>query len=160
MRSTPAYAGNTQRGYMVGPGARVHPRVCGEHAEEARSHPADLGSPPRMRGTRRPRGGRVDESVHPRVCGEHHDPGGGGLSRWGSPPRMRVTHHTTRHNTPNTPKKHPLPTPINKNYTPTLRWNTKPAPYARARPTPSTKNRVNNSASTTSPTARTVREST
>ena len=49
----PAHAGNTPplTGTRVTPGA--HPRACGEHVCDAPSDPAQRGSSPRMRGTRR-----------------------------------------------------------------------------------------------------------
>ena len=108
----PACAGNTRKSRSTRPPCRDHPRVCGEHDIMVIGSLEDLGSSPRVRGTRRQlqydvqlRGiipacagnTSIRRTVtarcgdHPRVCGEHdvgvaHD--GGAL---GSSPRVRGT---------------------------------------------------------------------
>ena len=47
----PAYAGNTNSGFIDFKLAGDHPRVCGEHLEDVLSNYDDPGSSPRMRGT-------------------------------------------------------------------------------------------------------------
>ena len=108
----PAYAGNTCRSARSRSKARDHPRVCGEHYNEAGASTTVPGSSPRMRGTLPesaqalllsriipayagntafPHASRPYSWDHPRVCGEH--------SSWmfncvvlaGSSPRMRGT---------------------------------------------------------------------
>ena len=53
-RITPAYAGSTDRGSSCRRLPRDHPRVCGEHELTLTSVDYEMGSPPRMRGARRP----------------------------------------------------------------------------------------------------------
>ena len=110
----PAHAGNTWWWNWCPASRWDHPRVCGEHTTHDLFVVAELGSSPRMRGTRnRRRGGNALRGTipayagntkctarwsagtrdHPRVCGEHMmslrfipcDPG--------SSPRMRGTHN-------------------------------------------------------------------
>ena len=57
-RIIPAYAGNTSLLPSRLGSARDHPRVCGEHAAMTLDVYADLGSSPRMRGTRQGRARR------------------------------------------------------------------------------------------------------
>ena len=47
----PAYAGNTRAWLVSRLLTRDHPRVCGEHVDEAIVHSLSKGSSPRMRGT-------------------------------------------------------------------------------------------------------------
>ena len=88
----PAYAGSTWTSQAGSRTRRDHPRVCGEHAHEARPSSSRTGSSPRMRGARgdtqflRLRSGIIPAYAgstviapcrpphaqdHPRVCGEH-----------------------------------------------------------------------------------------
>ena len=90
-----------------------HPRVCGEHASNVSDSSRNLGSSPRMRGTRhtRPVRGRgtgiipayagntsygndckARDRDHPRVCGEHCHVRRCLFPQEGSSPRMRGTH--------------------------------------------------------------------
>ena len=108
----PAYAGNTFRKVRCRRRCRDHPRVCGEHPMTSEPFSFNLGSSPRMRGTRIRRWGcrrrsgiipayagntaEVVEFVwffqdHPRVCGEHYPLPSSVLCIWGSSPRMRGT---------------------------------------------------------------------
>ena len=48
----PAYAGNTTERSSRATATRDHPRVCGEHSRPAGLVAGELGSSPRMRGTR------------------------------------------------------------------------------------------------------------
>ena len=48
----PAYAGNTSPYLAMVQSVKDHPRVCGEHGDETQESIEDLGSSPRMRGTR------------------------------------------------------------------------------------------------------------
>ena len=112
VRYTPAYAGNS--GPPPGPscGRPVHPRVCGELFFRSTAIASACGTPPRMRGTLRPRGQSYGRhrytpayagnshlehrysrscSVHPRVCGELHSSGSTAAGSGGTPPRMRGT---------------------------------------------------------------------
>ena len=47
---TPAYAGKSFFGYLVGTFSKDHPRVCGEKQAGLRAVRREPGSPPRMRG--------------------------------------------------------------------------------------------------------------
>ena len=91
-RFIPAPAGNTA-GAAPGPGAMaVHPRACGEHSAPEQAEQRQVGSSPRLRGTRpiansiisasrfipAPAGNTASlgmrqrhQAVHPRACGEH-----------------------------------------------------------------------------------------
>ena len=88
----PAYAGNTPTFPWSTTAARDHPRVCGEHVQNALGRFNVAGSSPRMRGTHAcPRKTTRNRMDHPRVCGEHWLPSCSRLSNWGSSPRMRGT---------------------------------------------------------------------
>ena len=111
-RITPACAGNSRSRSGYYRLRRDHPRVCGEQfCVSFRSH-ADLGSPPRVRGTgpgwckpssrcritpacagNRALFGRVgkEDEDHPRVCGEQHTSSSVQSIMGGSPPRVRGT---------------------------------------------------------------------
>ena len=68
----PAHAGNTSVIASFRFPGGDHPRACGEHPYERPLVIADLGSSPRMRGTRHRRRVRSLRAVdHPRACGEH-----------------------------------------------------------------------------------------
>ena len=108
----PACAGNTCLLPVRMARPRDHPRVCGEHGVGDAEAFGDLGSSPRVRGTRSflalllplvgiipacagntctmgPRRWRSGD--HPRVCGEHGSPRRGDVRPWGSSPRVRGT---------------------------------------------------------------------
>ena len=51
-RFIPAYAGNTYSSFYFFSPFSVHPRVCGEHLFSTNSYSLNIGSSPRMRGTR------------------------------------------------------------------------------------------------------------
>ena len=111
-RFIPACAGNARPGARWDGPHTVHPRVCGERAPWSGKTYKEVGSSPRVRGTRRhcpsrrrdarfipacagnapnrsrPRGRR---SVHPRVCGERAVPARPGSLPVGSSPRVRGT---------------------------------------------------------------------
>ena len=108
----PAYAGNTLYALRVSGFHWDHPRVCGEHPPPPPEPTEDLGSSPRMRGTRRlhrllrgrpgiipayagntvswPRS-TIQRRDHPRVCGEHLSTVAVSDATTGSSPRMRGT---------------------------------------------------------------------
>ncbi len=111
-RITPACAGNTRTCSTSSRCATDHPRVCGEHEARHLRLLAAIGSPPRVRGTRRGDGqtrGRPGitpacagntktairrghgNSDHPRVCGEHDLEALAAFLDAGSPPRVRGT---------------------------------------------------------------------
>ena len=111
-RFIPACAGNACRSTIRRGRWAVHPRVCGERAENELIRRVDDGSSPRVRGTRRSKrvgrrrqrfipacAGNAQEagwhrriwSVHPRVCGERADPRTQRRARCGSSPRVRGT---------------------------------------------------------------------
>ena len=118
-RFIPACAGNADLAQVANGMRSVHPRVCGERYGRSRADhvharfiPAcagntsmpsrecrsDIGSSPRVRGTRQVHGyGMLMLTVHPRVCGER------ALSTWldqpirGSSPRVRGTRQSRRH---------------------------------------------------------------
>ncbi len=92
--------------------AAVHPRACGEHASQSPAAPEQIGSSPRLRGTRRiavvaaagrrfipaPAGNtrrsvslRALQAVHPRACGEHGRSSRQAAAGSGSSPRLRGT---------------------------------------------------------------------
>ena len=108
----PAYVGNTDLTSGEQNSTRDHPRVCGEHGEIDVCMAGNMGSSPRMRGTRQERverrgrlgiipayaGNTRRESTaaqypedHPRVCGEHFHSWFGTVHGLGSSPRMRGT---------------------------------------------------------------------
>ncbi len=116
-RLIPAYAGNTPGLPAPRWTRQAHPRVCGEHEMTAIEYTSNIGSSPRMRGTRPGStpgghdpglipayaGNTVRRSpttsvtpAHPRVCGEHSLPGSRRLRSAGSSPRMRGTQVSTR----------------------------------------------------------------
>ena len=89
---------------------QVHPRVCGEYAEDLDICDTNTGSPPRMRGILSDQhsdslrfrftpayAGNISDSlqnvimcqVHPRVCGEYYKSLEICVFFIGSPPRMR-----------------------------------------------------------------------
>ncbi len=111
-RFSPAHAGNTRARTRACFPSPVQPRACGEHIQRVARASAPLGSAPRMRGTRQPRGippssprfspahagnthpvrsHLVEAAVQPRACGEHRDPTAQGNEDRGSAPRMRGT---------------------------------------------------------------------
>ncbi len=117
-RFIPAHAGNTGQAKTVLRTYAVHPRACGEHANDTVYNDTDLGSSPRMRGTHpRNRTGEAQgrfipahagntssqfhalrsSAVHPRACGEHPTARSCLSTEAGSSPRMRGT-HTARYN--------------------------------------------------------------
>ena len=108
----PALAGNTRWGASTRGASRDHPRACEEHASMTLDVYADLGSSPRLRGTRFEAvpqpvddgiipalAGNTPRSVsspgragdHPRACGEHHAGLRQGPHLGGSSPRLRGT---------------------------------------------------------------------
>ena len=108
----PAYAGNTTPPAVNAFRSRDHPRVCGEHLNGVGPLDLNLGSSPRMRGTRDDRrtarrnrgiipayaGNTVPAAAadshhrdHPRVCGEHAGCPVFASMKSGSSPRMRGT---------------------------------------------------------------------
>ena len=117
LRFIPAWAGNTyycNRAPFFRP---VHPRVGGEHVVLIVNSQDGVGSSPRGRGTRHPRGCHTLASrfipawagntlqvtgdyarrpVHPRVGGEHGHPDCRGGSKMGSSPRGRGTRQASR----------------------------------------------------------------
>ena len=108
----PAHAGNTIPTSPFRCSCRDHPRACGEHVKKIACKKFDMGSSPRMRGTRRwaapmfsfqgiipAHAGNTAVAFrswfqprdHPRACGEH-DVRGTECTNWkGSSPRMRGT---------------------------------------------------------------------
>ena len=107
---TPAHAGKTRlrRGGLCDTGD--HPRACGENKPLRPHRLSNRGSPPRMRGKRRPslpasnltgitpaHAGKTIHSFmcfpfswdHPRACGENMRSAHAFLMKPGSPPRMR-----------------------------------------------------------------------
>ena len=110
-RIIPAYAGSTWKQCSASSASGDHPRVCGEHVEQAvaglrdsRIIPAYAGStdllvlvvprdsgiiPAYAGGTRRQVDGEHPERDHPRVCGEHNSQLKSTLHPHGSSPRMR-----------------------------------------------------------------------
>ena len=111
-RFIPACAGNTSALPARSSPASVHPRVCGEHAQDAGSIIPESGSSPRVRGTHHPQSvipvherfipacaGNTSPAetsqeytpVHPRVCGEHISDSRETVGRTGSSPRVRGT---------------------------------------------------------------------
>ena len=68
----PACAGSTQRRHHCLQGSRDHPRMCGEHRNEAYDKIRFTGSSPHVRGAlARPRMSCGTRGDHPRMCGEH-----------------------------------------------------------------------------------------
>ena len=112
IRFIPACAGNRYTRYDRNWGVAVHPRVCGEQAEELAVAAGDIGSSPRVRGTAHLysvvrwharfipacAGNRIVVrrldiaiSVHPRVCGEQFKYRPKLVAFVGSSPRVRGT---------------------------------------------------------------------
>ena len=106
----PAYAGSTRLAARFHRTNGVHPRVCGEHGQDAQEAGGGRGSSPRMRGALALREDPVLQrgfipayagstcsrrhtscrcKVHPRVCGEHILLVIPALTWVGSSPRMR-----------------------------------------------------------------------
>ncbi len=111
-RFIPACAGNTRRRSQRQSGQTVHPRVCGEHLQEAKNLWSMAGSSPRVRGThetitgmskyarfipacagntQQRRTAHRHAAVHPRVCGEHRRQHHVQCWWHGSSPRVRGT---------------------------------------------------------------------
>ena len=109
---TPACAGNRRSKRMEHSGNQDHPRVCGEQPRSLSDEAYERGSPPRVRGTAKPRlflvldaritpacagnSAAVSASTcswqdHPRVCGEQPMAGTRSRQKQGSPPRVRGT---------------------------------------------------------------------
>ena len=112
IRIIPAHAGNTYICSASPPVPQDHPRACGEHQNQQIQKLKDIGSSPRMRGTRRtdfccfrpcgiipahagntPTVTDEDKQYrdHPRACGEHLDRYVLQTGTKGSSPRMRGT---------------------------------------------------------------------
>ena len=108
----PAYAGNTRPALARRSIARDHPRVCGEHGQNAQGTERQGGSSPHMRGTlcrcglSTRRIGIIPAYAgntcvvstlacpsrdHPRICGEHYKHRGSITPNPGSSPHMRGT---------------------------------------------------------------------
>ena len=108
----PACAGNTPVPVDSSCNRRDHPRVCGEHLAAYTGEIEELGSSPRVRGTRLVAVDQADDRGiipacagntlavtgcpfprrdHPRVCGEHQGRHHGYHRRRGSSPRVRGT---------------------------------------------------------------------
>ena len=113
----PAYAGNTSAANFEKLTIWDHPRVCGEHRMADLITITQVGSSPRMRGTRGHHAERAqDHGIipayagntvtalhrdglmrdHPRVCGEHFVNTTGEVDKTGSSPRMRGTRRKRR----------------------------------------------------------------
>ena len=111
-RIIPAHAGNSRDGHRPATVGSDHPRACGELGLIEAAAPIDVGSSPRMRGTRALDDARVTvariipahagnsyqpytasstEPDHPRACGELIVQASIDLSVAGSSPRMRGT---------------------------------------------------------------------
>ncbi len=111
-RFIPAHAGNTPSPRTMRSPTSVHPRACGEHVFRARCDGDNIGSSPRMRGTRHAvfpqlqphrfipaHAGNTSAAVviivlvpvHPRACGEHYCSEVSIVAADGSSPRMRGT---------------------------------------------------------------------
>ena len=108
----PALAGNTYAHSRTDASCRDHPRACGEHLETYGYTDNNMGSSPRLRGTRTKvgrldirlgiipalagntcspvRSGRV-RGDHPRACGEHRAVELEARDDGGSSPRLRGT---------------------------------------------------------------------
>ena len=111
-RFIPACAGNTTHTFIWISADTVHPRVCGEHGNPMLIPLHQIGSSPRVRGTRSARSMGAAKarfipacagntatssaiaatfSVHPRVCGEHSRASQRIRATGGSSPRVRGT---------------------------------------------------------------------
>ena len=112
LRFIPACAGNAAAPPSCISASPVHPRVCGERGQFMSITAVDVGSSPRVRGTRQPYpprllgdrfipacagnagahlGRRVRLPVHPRVCGERRRGNLRASLHSGSSPRVRGT---------------------------------------------------------------------
>ena len=112
-RIIPAYAGNTQPSRAPPQGARDHPRIRGEHAEERYVEAIYSGSSPHTRGTHvGDQGQHVQRRIipayagntaaaphparltwdHPRIRGEHSPVAAASDTESGSSPHTRGTH--------------------------------------------------------------------
>ena len=108
-RFIPTHVGNTMAATLLGTDRPVHPHACGEHAMQSGYDKTNIGSSPRMWGTRlsfqkAPNerrfipthvgntrwfgGGSPILAVHPHACGEHCRYPGYALPVRGSSPRM------------------------------------------------------------------------
>ena len=112
LRITPACAGNSACGQAMGNQGKDHPRVCGEQFLLSDELTANMGSPPRVRGTGSTgyifypakritpacagnsyaslNGEKISKD-HPRVCGEQPEATTQTRASPGSPPRVRGT---------------------------------------------------------------------
>ena len=87
---TPADAGKTLLGILLGVRARDHPRGCGENMKTAATDFTCLGSPPRMRGKPHAyHNGLIDHGITPADAGKTNPAELLYISSHGSPPRMR-----------------------------------------------------------------------
>ncbi len=112
IRFIPAGAGNTALVIFLPHYLKVHPRGCGEHAQDSSLYFKSYGSSPRVRGTHRsnrhkiwllrfipagagntsqPRPAETLTAVHPRGCGEHLIWNYNDNTWFGSSPRVRGT---------------------------------------------------------------------
>ena len=112
VRFIPAPAGNTGAAARRKTSHPVHPRACGEHAQQGYDRVANDGSSPRLRGTpmvlsinsrktrfipapagntSRKRSPDFPRAVHPRACGEHMKTSRLITLETGSSPRLRGT---------------------------------------------------------------------
>ncbi len=109
-RITPAPAGTTYlktQGHLI---CKDHPRTCGDHRQARSGSYASSGSPPHLRGPRKPQHHHGDRRRitpapagttrrddpcrpvlrdHPRTCGDHNGKGRVAPPLWGSPPHLR-----------------------------------------------------------------------
>ena len=91
-RFIPACAGNTAWYARVPRNRPVHPRVCGEHLVAGVGLPADRGSSPRVRGTRRTPPARRRRPRFIPACAGNTPPGDPSMNlHSGSSPRVRGT---------------------------------------------------------------------
>ena len=87
----PALAGNTHARTPTHADHWDHPRACGEHRSEVNAAVDELGSSPRLRGTRAGHSHHDRFLDHPRACGEHYEQMKSMNVDWGSSPRLRGT---------------------------------------------------------------------
>ena len=120
-RFIPTHVGNTPPGLGRRGASPVHPHACGEHLRRHALKRFDLGSSPRMWGTRKlpslllprtrfipthvgntcfPILGGSHLPVHPHACGEHGGDGGDRRAGLGSSPRMWGTRELDEWNLP------------------------------------------------------------
>ena len=87
---TPAHAGKRKHHRPCWLRPWVHPRTCGEKAEDDTLSPEQLGSPPHMRGKAcHTRHADNQPWVHPHTCGEKTYGEDNPVADQGSPPHMR-----------------------------------------------------------------------